>query len=292
MTSPSYLIKKIIVTVFVNKENENIKYTFSQNAMDVAIRKSGGGDLGEANINIYGLSTDTMKQIVWTNYRQLFQSWNQVIVQAGDADTPDSELPEIYYGDIMEASADLNGARPVLHINARAGAYLSLKAESPLAINGSATVASIVKKIAEQNGYTFENNGVTQSIRDCVLNGSPLAKMQDAASHVKAYVYIDNGIVFLSPLSQERKNTAILINKDTGLIGYPRVSNNGITFTTNFNPQIQLQSKVSVESVVPSTDGVWLITSIAHTIKASNPNGQIWRTDCTGIFMSDLEVKQ
>lgn len=292
MTSPSYQIKKLVITVFVNKENENIKYTFSEGAMDVAIRKCGGGDLGEANINIYGLSTETMKQIIWTNYRQLFQSWNQVIIQAGDADLPDSELPEIYYGDIMEATAELNGAKPILHINARSGAYISLKADSPLAINGTATVESIVKKLAEQNGYTFQNNGVTQSVRDCVLNGSPLAKMQEVASHVKAYVYIDNGVVFLSPLSKERDETAILVNKDTGLIGYPRVSNNGVSFSTNFNPQIQLACKVYVESVIPSSNGTWLITSVSHTIRTGNPNGSAWRTDCTGLFMSDLEKKQ
>lgn len=291
MTAESFRIKKLVVTVFVKKEQENLKYTFSEGSMDIVIRKCGGGDLGEANIAIYGLSTETMKQLVWTNYRQLFQSWNQVIVQAGDIDSSDSELSQIYYGDIMEARADLNGARPVLLLTARTGAYISIKPESPLAINGSAPVADIVSKIAKENGLGFENNGVTESIRDCVLNGSPLAKMQSAAEHVKAYVYIDNGVAFLSPLSKERKNTAILINKETGLIGYPTVSNNGISFATNFNPQIELASKVSVESVVPGTDGTWLITAVTHTIKANNPSAQSWRTDCQGLFMADTEAK-
>ena len=292
MTSQSFQVKKLVITVFVKKGQENLKYTFTNGAMDVSVRKCGGGDLGEANVAIYGLSVETMKQLVWTNYRQLFQSWNQIVIQAGDVETPDSDLPEVYYGDIMEASADLNGAKPVLRLNARTGAYLSLKPDSPLAINGSVSVADLVKKLAEQDGYRFENNGVTESIRDCVLNGSPLAKMQSAASHVGAYVYIDNGIVFLSPLSKERKETAILINKDTGLIGYPTVGNNGIAFATNFNPRIQLASKVSVESVVPGTNGVWLITSVTHTIRANNPTSQAWRTDCTGLFMSDTEASE
>ena len=59
----TYSLKDIRVTITLDKSGANNQHTFQGFATNVAISKTGGVDFATAQVEIYGLSLDTMGQL-------------------------------------------------------------------------------------------------------------------------------------------------------------------------------------------------------------------------------------
>lgn len=105
----TYSLKDIRVTITLDKSGVNNQHTFQGFATNVAISKTGGVDFATAQVEIYGLSLDTMGQLTTLAFKPLGRRWNAIEIAAGEQG---QELPVIFRGCVTVAYADLNGSSP------------------------------------------------------------------------------------------------------------------------------------------------------------------------------------
>lgn len=242
----------------------------------VSIDKPGLPDQNKAKVVIIGMALDDMRQLTMLAFKPLKSQKNLISIYAGDAE---NGMEQCFYGEITSANADFSSAPTIkMNIEAAAGAYASLKAESPIAVKGQQTAASLIEQIAKDNGYSFENKGVTSSVKNAVFNGSPIEKAYSIARQVNAELLIDDGKFVLLPYDKGRNEAgnAVLLTPKTGMLGYPSFNNDGVSVKCLYNPALELGGMVKIESIVPGASGVWKITKLSHELAAYGRQSGSW----------------
>lgn len=283
MAGVTFTRKSLAVVITLKKGTANNQFRFENFAMSVSIEKMGGTEFAKANLQIFGLSIETMAQLTTLSFNPFMNDWNYIEILAGEEG---QTLQSIFKGEITLSYADLNGGSKVLKIQAQTGAYPVLIADPPKSVEGQQTAASLIESLAKQSNYSFENEGVTATISDCTISGDPVTKMRTIAQMVGADLLIDDDTVVLLPKDGARKAEGGIpvVAVDTGMIGYPVFTNTGLQASTYFRPDLRLGAMVRVESIIPGATGLWRIVKLTHTLSVNNPNGGAWRTDFEAMF--------
>jgi hypothetical protein len=234
----------------------------------VSITKPGPPDKNKADIKITGLSLKHMEQLTTLGFMPQESQKNLCKVQAGSGD----DMAVVFEGEITSAFPDFNQAPDVvMNVEAESGAYPQLVAEGAVSVQGDSPVASLIETECKNIGYTFKNEGVTSSVRNAVFEGSPLEKMLKMAKQVGAELLVDDRMVILLPGDgTPREGEAVLLDKGSGLLGYPTFNQDGIICKCLFNHNLTMGGQVRVESVVPKATGHWKITKLTHNISTSD----------------------
>ena len=280
----TYELKEIEVTITLDVDGANNQYVFTGFATNVAISKPGGTEFSTAQVEIYGLSLETMSQLTWLSFQPLGRRYNLMQIAAGEQG---KELSVIFQGDITVAYADLNGSSPVLRIEAQTASYPLLNPTPQVAIQGEQNVDQLLLTFASDANLTYRNEGVRASISDCVLTGSPVEKMRQIADHIGADIIFDDDKAVLVPRRKTRaaEGSIPVVSAESGMIGYPTFTNTGIQASTFFRPDLKIASAVRIESIVPRASGVWKITHLTHELSAHNPGSSAWRTTFQGMWL-------
>lgn len=287
MATESYVKKQIRVDVAMADGGATKIQSFEGFATAVKVSKEGAPELPKAAIGIAGLSLDTMAQLTRLAFDPLTKRNNKVEVSAGEAGTV---LASIFKGEITSAWADFNQAPSIVfQIEARSASFPSLIPQSPISVKGQQSAAGLIEGLCKEIGYSFENNGVTASVSNCVINGDPIRKMRWIASSVGANLIIDDDSVVLVAKSGTRqpRGGIPLINAGNGMIGYPTFDDQGISVSCFFRPELRIGATVRVESIVPRATGLWKITSLEHELSANNPGGGDWKTTISGSYVKN-----
>lgn len=280
-SNTTFNLKDILVTVLLDGQEA---ISFKDFAVQCSVDKSGCPAFPKATVILYGLSLNTMERLTHLGFTTFSLKRNKINISAG---IKGQALATIFKGEITNAWADFNSApSPTFKIEAQCGLFPALIPQPPIAVNGNQTVAGIIESISKEIGYAFENNEVTASIKDCVINGDPVEKMRRVANAVGANLIFDDDKVVLVPKNASRKEhgTIPLINSQNGMIGYPTFSNNGIQVACFFRPELRIGANFKLESIVPRATGTWKITSLKHELSANNPNNNSWKTVIQAIY--------
>jgi hypothetical protein len=266
---PTSFTRKIIEMTFVLSDGDfggGNALTVNGLSCSVSIEKPGLPDKGTAKIGLVGLTLAHMEELTTLAFRAGEMQRNLVTIKAGDGDS----MAVVFEGEITMAWTDFNKAPdPETQIEAESGAYPQRIAEPPMSVKGEAPVAGLIEQEARAMGYAFKNEGCVASVRNAVFNGSPLEKIQKMARQVGAGLLVDDREVVLLPAKDApRGGDAVLLNKDTGMIGYPTFNQDGIQVKCLFNPDLKQGGLVKVESVLPKSTGVWRITKLSHDLAA------------------------
>ena len=285
---PSFTLKQIEIRIvlaagsFGGKGTEKV---INGLPVSVSVSKTGGDEKPSCNVSIGGMSYDDMEQLTTLAFRPLQTRKNLITVLAGDIE---NGLSQIFSGEITTAAADFGNAPDVLfHIEAMSGYYPSLVAAGPQAVTGNAPVADIISQQAKAMGYEFRNEGVSVQLSNCILNGSPMQKARAAARQAGATLLIDDNTLVLLPPGKERKGTTILLSEQSGMMGYPSFTSDGISVDCIFNPAFQLGGLVEVQTIVPKASGLWRIVKLEHKLSANDPNGTDWTTSIEAVYVSE-----
>lgn len=254
------------------------------------IEKTGPPDFCKARLEARGLRYEDMEQLSTLAFRPLFTARNRVQVYAGDER---DGLSPAFSGDITQASADFNAAPDVTFtMEAMSGYFGALTPQGPSAVRGAQPAADFIAVQARKLGLTFQNDGVTASLRNAVFSGSPVAQARAAARQIGAELIIDDDVMLLSPAGGAGeqagggRGNAVLLHKTTGLLGYPAMSNEGIELKALYNPAFRLGGLVQVESIVPKASGTWRIIKLTHDLAAFDPEGGPWESRLTTFYPS------
>lgn len=252
------------------------------------IEKTGPPDFCKARLEARGLRYEDMEQLSTLAFRPLFTARNVVQVYAGDER---DGLSLAFSGDITQASADFNAAPDVTFtMEAMTGWFDALTPQGPSAVRGAQPAADFIAMQARKLGLTFQNDGVTASLRNAVFSGSPVAQARAAARQIGAELIIEDDVMLLSPAGGAGeqagggRGNAVLLNKTTGLLGYPAMSNEGIEIKALYNPAFRLGGLVRVESIVPKASGTWRIIKLTHDLAAFDPKGGPWESHMTTFY--------
>ena len=201
----------------------------------VSIEKTGPPGLHKARVSVRGLRLEDIEKMTTLAFRPLFTARNGIAVYAGNAR---EGMHLAFSGEITRAAADFNQSPDVaFEMECMTGYFGKITPAGPLAVSGARPAADIVAEQAKAMGYAFRNDGVTAGVSNCVFNGSPLDKARAVARQIGAELLLDDGVVILSPKGgNNQSGNAVLLNKATGLLGYPVITNEGVDVNSLYNP--------------------------------------------------------
>lgn len=237
-----------------------------------------GLQMAQLDLRVWGMKLEQMNKLTVLNklaYDEVYQ--NTVTVMAGDSQ---SGTAVCFQGVIQEAWAD--GRQPaemVFQVLAFSGLYERTKPQPPTSYNGSVDIATVVSGIATQMGMGFENSGVTGQIANPYLPGDLGSQLEKVCAAAGCNYTIDsiNQVVAIWPKGQARNGQSVLISADTGMIGYPAFTQNGIQVTTLYNPSLVFGRPINVESAITPAGGSWSIAAVSHILESEMPGGA-WET--------------
>ena len=281
----SFTLKTIQIAVTLGKgafgEGGNTK-TIEGLACEATVQKPGLPEKNSASIKIWGLPYEDMAQLTMLSFKPLESQHNLIDVKAGEKD---SSLALIFRGEITSAFADFNAAPDVcMEFEADTGSYPQQIAAPVATVKGEAQADRLFAQYAKEAGYTYRNEGVTSSVRNAWFPGSPIDKMTKLARDVGCELIIDDGAIVVLPAGKARSGNAVLLTKDTGLIGYPTFNQDGISCRCLFNPDLIYGGLIKVESIVPRATGVWKITKLTHSLSAYVPGGGNWESQIEATY--------
>ena len=281
----SFSLKTIRVSVTLGKglfsAGGNTK-TIEGLACDATVQKPGLPEKNSASVKLWGLPYDDMAQLTMLAFRPLESQYNLLEISAGEKG---SALSLVFQGEISSAFADFNQVPdPCMQFEASSGSYPHKIAQSPTTTQGEASADHLFAQFAQDAGYSYKNEGVTGSVVNGWYPGSPVEKMTKLARDIGCDLLIDDGVVVVLPGGQARSGNAVLLSRDTGLLGYPTFTQDGIACRCLYNPDLLYDGLIKVESDVPRATGVWRITKLTHHLTAYVPGGGNWESQIEAAF--------
>jgi hypothetical protein len=261
--------------------SEQNTVTLTDYRMSASILKAGGDSQGELNIRIYGLGLSLMNKLSTLGKTPvIIDTRNKISIAAGDSI---NGISVVFVGNIYQAYTDLNGAPDaIFHICAYAGLGESIQTAPPSSFSGATNVATVLSGLATQAGLLFENNGVSVILNTPYFPGSVRSQIQACCNHANINWIIDNGKLAIWPQQGSRNGSIPLISPQTGMIGYPFPSGQGLLgLKTIFNPQITFGGQIQVQSSIAPAVGKWTICHVEHDIECQFPGGN-WLTTLQG----------
>lgn len=231
-----------------------------------------GAIMPTAQIRVYGLSMDKMMKLLRVRWNTMNTLLNRVKIEAGDEG---EKLATVFEGNITFAYPDFANAPDVsLVIESITGILEHAKPARPSAYKGQVDVADIVKDIVDDMGYQLENNGVSKIVENWTLTDTNVAKLRVLASGCGFDLYIDNGLVAITPKDGARNVQVPVIKPTSGMLGYPVPDLRGVSFKCLHDPLIRFGGIVKIrESLIEVCNGDWRIYGLRKSLEANQPNG-------------------
>lgn len=286
MSQNNYLQRKLKIIITLEKgefKQGSNSIEIEDLGMNVIVDKLPPPDFSKASVEIYNLSLEKMQRLTTLSMHPLFIKQNYINIYAGD-NVHGYNL--IFRGAITGANADFNTAPDVkFKIDARVGFYGSVTAQGGNVINGVQDASIFISNQVKKCGFTFENQNVKATLKNAVFFGSPIEQARQASAQIGAELILDDDKAILINSGAVRKSGDIpLISADSGLLGYPTMSQNGIDFRTIFNPNYTFAGLVELKSIIPKVSGQWRIIKLSHHLSANLPNNGEWTSQITAYY--------
>ena len=285
----SYTEKTIRITAYLREGSfggGNNTVVYEGLPTEVEISKSGGKDGCKASITLYGMKLDTARQMTMLAFRKL-QTYNNVVkIEAG---TKNQKLDTVFQGEIVTAVPSIDQNNLVFKMECRCGYYPNLLPTPPVSVQGETTVDKLMQQFATEAGYDYENRGITDSVKNSVFSGSPVQKAQQLATQMGFDLLIIDNKFVIQPYETEPKGTIPLVSKESGLIGYPGFTNDGIECQSLYNPDFELGGYFELKSILPHASGIWKISKLDTKLSAYMPTGTEWQSGLTGVWVQEAK---
>ncbi|MBO1326044.1 hypothetical protein K2X14_10240 [Acetobacter sp. TBRC 12305] len=251
-------------------------------------------------LRVQGMDLQTMNRLSVAQAGVVAQGLNTVAVMAGDDGTV---LPLVFAGGITEAFVDYNTAPDIaFEIQALSTAIPAAAPVAPTSFNADVAVSVVMGALAAKAGLGFANNGVDTALAGGVYyKGAALEQIDACARAANITYHIGMGLLSIWPYAvpaQAGGQDVPEISAATGLIGYPSYSQYGVGFRSVFTPSIGFRDLVRLDSpyspaawangagqvgsvagggILPPSNGVWVVQSVAHDLQSETPGGA-WTT--------------
>ena len=266
--------------------------------MSARVSNSGTPSGAQASVDIWGLTPSLMNQLSTLGLAFNLVAKNTLTISAGD---DVNGMTTVFAGTIMAAYADYNSMPSVpFKFECNAGVIDAVAPAVPASFPGPVDVATVMSGFARLLGYGFENNGVTTQLPPSYFSGNVRTQMQACAAAAGINAEVVNGnVLAIWPKGGSRTSVTLvpILSKDSGMIGSPAFTQQGIIVKTVFNPQIAFGGKVQVLSTVLNgiqqaqqaknqtfktpSNSIWAVYKLDHALDSLVPKGQ-WMSSVYG----------
>jgi hypothetical protein len=237
----------------------------------VDIDKAGGMMMGTLKAQIYGVAQSDINSATTLQWKPgaFIPNTIQVFAIDGDQETL------VFTGNIINAWGNYQNMPDVFFmVQAQAAYFAQIKPVPPTSYKGSFDVVTMMQQLAGQMGLTFENNGVSgKTLTNQYLPNTYLEQAKTVAAAAGIWMFIDNGILAITPQNQARSKPIPNISKDTGMVGFPTFDGVGVNFQVLFNPAIVFGGSIQIDTSIPQAKGIWIVTSVALRLESEKPGG-------------------
>lgn len=275
MTNTSFTKKKLVAYLTIPGRafagtDSNTKIV-QDLRMSAEITKGGEPSKNILKLKIYGMKQSDMDALTTLAFKPMRVRKNLIKLVAGD----ENLMTTVFEGDITTANASYSSPpNLVFKVEAAAGYYPAVATSRSKGFKGGVPVTQLMQNLAEQMGYSFEDNGVTSILASPYLVGSAMQQAQMIAEAADLEFGIDDGVLFIAPRNKPRAGEAPLISTQTGLKEYPTFDKNGLKFKCLFNPGLKIGGLCVVKSQVPVANGTWRIHGLDHSLSCEDPGGE------------------
>lgn len=254
--------------------------TLSGLRMSANISLYGAPGLSSGNVRVWGMTKQQMKQCSALGKPFNFSSKNGITIRAGD---DQSGMSLILQGTFQFGYEDFNSAPDAsFYIETQVGTIGAMKPVSPNSYQGSVNAGNVMSDIATQMGLNFENSGVEAVLSNPYLHGTLLQQAHTLARAANINMLVDGdpptGTLAIWPRTGSRNGQAVTIGPTSGLLGYPRYTDGGISIDCLFNPNVQIGRKFTLETSIENAKGDWVIRAVTHALECQLPGGK-WFTN-------------
>ncbi|MEX3929737.1 hypothetical protein AB4Y36_38000 [Paraburkholderia sp. BR10936] len=178
-------------------------------------------------------------------------------------------LRVIYAGDIVKSNVERDGMDFVLELECGDGntAYTSARANMTLPA-GTTDAQAARALVGTMPDTTRGAMGVTRtegSARARVYCGNTRDCLSNLARANEADWSIQDGAIVMLPANAAIAGAGPLISQDTGMVGMPRQTDNGLEVNCLCNPAILVGGVVRVQSILPHYSGDYKVVSVHHS---------------------------
>lgn len=240
--------------------------------VDALVKKTLNNNFtSNANITIFGMSNTDIAILTTTGYQPLIYEANRIKLYAqyeGEA------RALCFSGYIIKSYADYSNPSRPMYFECQASYQDAISTASHVNIEGAKNVTEIFGEIANNLGYGFTNNGVTGTINNCVLSGSPVDQLKQLAKKTQTNCIIDLNNVKIAPQGQSLNDLVLDVNSESGLIGYPTPDNWGVQFKMRYTPQLQIGQYIQLKTAVsiPKSNGQWFVYDMESSLNNRHEN--------------------
>lgn len=225
-----------------------------------------------AEFSIYNITPDTAAR--------LKKSFTKIIVNGGY----ESNFGLLFSGNIKGFEYSKENTDTVLTISAGDGdkEYNYTVINKTLA--AGATPDTIISEVSTAMGIGIGYKSVLPSTalpRGKVFYGRPSEFMREQADNTGCTWSIQDGRILMLKRSELLPGTAVLLTPNTGLIGTPQKTEDGLTGTCLLNPKLRIGAALKIESgISPDINGEYRIISFKQK---GDTHGNDWYTEFTGL---------
>jgi len=257
------------------------RVTLKGHRCQVDIVSNGGLSQGMMQARIYGLPLSMINQLTTIGpIMTQMRSANTIQIDAGNEG---ETLTTVYIGNINTSWGDFQAVPDVaLNVIAYSALDAAIKPYNPTSYSGGVDVSIIMKSLADAMGYSFEDNNVHVIIDNPYYGGTVLDQIKSVSTAAGINFDISNNKLSIWTRFGYRDGAIPTVSPESGLVGYPVFSSQGVMLQTEFMPSIVMGGQVTLkDSQITMANGTWRIYQVSHSISAELPGGP-WFTHMTG----------
>jgi hypothetical protein len=231
---------------------------------------------------IYGLTPTIMNELTILGCPLPITRKNYATIEAGD---DANGMAVVFKGSIYTAWADFDNLPDTfLSINGASGVVEAMAPVPPISFPGTADVATILSGIAVRLGVPFDNAGVQVKLSNPYYAGTNFGQMIAVAKDANINLHYDEKGIHIWPKTGTLGGFAPLISPTSGLIGYPRYRDQGMTFRCVHNPSVVFGGRLTLQmndDNFKAADGLWDVNGLALDLSTITDGGPWFDTvDC------------
>ena len=260
-------------------------------------------------LHIFNLSPETESAVI--------KEANRVIIEAGyDAETSvdangKTTVKEVCYGKIYDGNiiqiirTKDNNLDYDLSLVCLDGEDFLNQGHISISLAPQSGPREVIKAVTEKCNHPVEVSKISSSLeekrlpRGKVIFGQPRDYLRDISYENNGVFWVEDNKVNLVKMTDPVEDEAIILTPQTGLIGYPTQTNEGVQIRCLLNPRIKLQGlvkidnsavrlfKVSIGSVFTplDKDGEYQVIKLSHI---GDTRGNDWYTDMIAVNREGL----
>lgn len=243
-----------------------------------AIISNPGGNNAFATLQlrVYGMTLNEMNYFSSGGANLIINENFDITLLAGDVG---GTIGQIFFGGIFSSYIDFSSVPDVAFVcSAQSGIF---NKASPSAANswvGSQNVEDLVKSLAESIGMGFSNNGAHAIVQNQYAYGSVFDQIKRLCSAASIPFSVEDNTVSIWANDGTKNDKKILLNKETGLVGYPSYYQSGLIVKSIFDPDISIGCTIELQSLIPKANGKFPILATTHELSTLTPDGPWFTT--------------